>query len=183
MMTIGALIILSLTVLLTNRSSLQYGAIINQTEVDIYSVSLAQSIIEEAAGKAFDHFSATDTAGDGNVITSLSQLSATLGAESDDTLTPTARPTKYFFDDFDDYNSWNATPFYWYISGAPDTFRIRATVFYIDSANPELAVTSKTWHKKIVVRVWPNSIAPWGDKNPRPDTVIMSYIYSYWWFR
>ncbi len=174
-----------MTVLLTNRSSLQYGAIINQTEVDIYAVSLAQSIIEEAAGRAFDHYSATDTAGDGNVITALSQLTinSKLGVESDDTLSPAARPTKYSFDDFDDYNSWNTTPYYWFISGAPDTFRIRATVFYVDSADPTKAVTGPTWHKKIVVRVWPNSIAPWGDKNPKPDTVIMSYLYSYWWFR
>ena len=83
-LTIGALILLGMTVLTTNRSSLQNGAIINQTQVDIYAVSLAEGKIEEASGKAFDHFSSTDTAGDGAVITSLAQLSTTLGKESDD---------------------------------------------------------------------------------------------------
>lgn len=177
LLTIGALVLLSLTVLLTNRSTLQYGTIINQTEIDIYSVSLAQSIIEEAAGKAFDHFSASDTAGNGNVITDVSQLTSTLGKEGDDNYTGGNG-----FDDFDDYNSWYTTPYNWYIAGAPDTFRIQAHVFYVDTANPDQELTTRTWHKKMIVKVWP-TIVPWGDKNARPDTVILSYIQSYWWFR
>lgn len=179
LLTIGALVLLSMTVLLTNRSTLQYGTIINQTEVDIYSVSLAQSIIEEAAGKAFDRFSASDTAGNGNVITALSQLTDWnhLGTEGDDNYTGGSG-----FDDFDDYNAWNATPYNWYMPGAPDTFRIKAEVFYIDTANPDLDIKMRSWHKKMIVKVWP-TIVPWGDANAKPDTVVLSYIQSYWWFR
>jgi hypothetical protein len=178
-LTIGALVLLSFTVLLTNRSSLEYGTIISQTELDIYSVSLAQTIIEEAAGKAFDHFSASDTAGNGNVITSLSQLTEwnRLGTEGDDNYTSHSG-----FDDFDDYNSWYATPYSWYEPGAPDTFHIQAHVFYVDTTNPDVEVMAKKWHKKMIVKVWP-TVTPWGDKNAKPDTVVLSYIQSYWWFR
>ena len=174
--------LLGFTVLLTNRSSLQYGTIISQTEIDIYSVSLAESIIEEAAGKAFDHYSAADTAGNGAVITALSQLTApaSLGKEADDNYTGASG-----FDDFDDYNSWSVTPYVTYVAGV-DSFHIQAQVFYVDTTNPDLKVNTQTWHKKMIVKVWP-TIVPWGETTSsgkaKPDTVTMSYLYSYWWFR
>ncbi len=182
-LTVGALMLLGFTVLITNRSSLQYGTIISQTEIDIYSVSLAESIIEEAAGKAFDHYSATDTAGNGAVITALNQLTAPslLGKESDDDY---SNPNKSF-DDFDDYNSWSTTPYVVYVPGV-DSFHIQAQVFYVDTTNPDLKLSTQTWHKKMIVKVWP-TIVPWGElegsNKAKPDTVTMSYLYSYWWFR
>lgn len=178
----GALILLSFTVLMTNRSSLQYGTIINQTEIDIYSVSLAESIIEEAAGKAFDHYSASDTVASGAVITALTQLTDVnlLGKEADDNYAGLTG-----FDDFDDYNSWYNTPYVMYVAGV-DSFHIKAEVFYVDTTNPDLKLSSRTWHKKMIVKVWP-TIVPWGETTAsglaKPDTVIMSYVYSYWWFR
>ncbi len=174
--------LLGFTVLLTNRSSLQYGTIINQTEIDIYSVSLAQSIVEEAAGKSFDHYSASDTAASGSVITLLTQLTdpSLLGKEADDNYTGATG-----FDDFDDYNSWSVTPNVIYVAGV-DSFHVQAQVFYVDTTNPDLKLNTRTWHKKMIVKVWP-TIAPWGETQAsgksKPDTVIMSYLYSYWWFR
>jgi hypothetical protein len=183
LLTICALIILGLTVLTTNRASLQHGAIITQTEVDIYAVSLAEAKIEEASGKAFDHFSSTDTAGNGYVITALSQLSSPLGKESDDTVSA-GPPMKYFFDDFDDYNYYSGSnPFRLYVDGV-DTFHIQTTVFYVDPAHPDVDAGTRTWHKRMIVKVWP-TVTAWGDSagKARPDTVTMTYIYSYWWFR
>jgi hypothetical protein len=55
-------------------------------------------------------------------------------------------------------------------------------VFYVDTANPDLDVKTRSWHKKMIVKVWP-TMAPWGDQNAKPDTVVLSYIQSYWWFR
>jgi hypothetical protein len=182
-MTIGALMLLGMSVLTTNRASLQHGAIINQTEVDIYAVSLAEAKIEEASGKAFDHFSSTDTAGSGAVITALTQLSSTLGKESDDTVSA-GPPMHYYFDDFDDYNYYSGNnPFRLYVDGV-DTFHIQTTVFYVDTTNPNVDAGTRTWHKKMIVKVWP-TITAWGDSTgkAKPDTVTMSYIYSYWWFR
>jgi hypothetical protein len=182
-LTMGALLLLGFTVLLTNRSSLQFGTVINQTEIDIYSVSLAESIIEEAAGKGFDHYSASDTISSGKVITDLSQLTdpTLLGKETDDSYTESS----HNFDDFDDYNSWSTTPWVTYVPGV-DSFHVKCEVFYVDTANPDLKLSTRTWHKKMIVRVWP-TIAPWGETQAsgkaKPDTVIMSYLYSYWWFR
>jgi hypothetical protein len=179
MLTIGAIILLGMTVLNTNRSSVQHGSIIALTEVGIYASSLAQAKIEEASGRAFDKYSASDTAGSGNVITSLAQLSTVLGKETGDVY-----GTKNGFDDFDDFNYYSGSnPYVLYIPGV-DTFRIRTTVFYVDTSDFNTPVSSPTWHKKMIVKVWP-TITPWGDTkaNSRPDTVTMTYIYSYWWFR
>jgi hypothetical protein len=182
MLTIGAIMLLGVTVLNTNRSSLQHGAIIAVTEVGIYASSLAQAKIEEAESKAFDEFSASDTLGSGDVITDLTQLATTLGRETgevypDDGVHPR-------FDDFDDYNYYSGNnPYRLYVPGV-DTFRIQTTVFYVDTANPQAAAGTRTWHKKMIVKVWP-TVTPWGEDKAqsRPDTVTMSYIYSYWWFR
>ncbi len=176
LLTIGALMILGLTVLSTNRTSLQHGAIIAVTEVGIYATSLAQAKIEEAEGRAFDQYSASDTLGSGNVITDLSQLTTTLGKETGETYPD--------FNDFDDYNYYSGSnPYKLYVPGV-DTFRVQTTVFYVDTANPNAAAGTRTWHKKMIVKVWP-TVSPWGEtkENSRPDTVTMSYIYSYWWFR
>jgi hypothetical protein len=175
-LSLGAVILWSVTVLLTNRASLQHGTIINQTQIDIYAVSLAQAKIEEASGKAFDRYSATDTAGNGNAITALTQLTdpTLLGKETGENYPD--------FNDFDDYNYFSGNnPWKVYVPGV-DTFRVQTTVTYVDTTNPNGTSSFRTWHKKMVVKVWP-TISPWTADNPKPDTVIMTYIYSYWWFR
>ena len=175
-LSLGAVILWSVTVLLTNRASLQHGTIITQTQIDIYAVSLAQAKIEEASGKAFDQCSATDTMGNGNAITSTSQLTdpSLLGKEAGENYPD--------FNDFDDYNYYSGNnPFKVYVPGV-DTFRIQTTVCYVDTTDPAVKLSVRTFHKKMVVKVWP-TISPWTADNPQPDTVVMTYIYSYWWFR
>jgi hypothetical protein len=176
MLTVGAIMLLGITVLNTNRGSLQHGAIIAVTEVGIYASSLAQAKIEEAEGKAFDQFSASDTAGSGKVITALTELSSPLGKEAGDVYPD--------FNDFDDYNYYSGSnPYRLFVPGV-DTFRIQTTVFYVDTSNPNVNAGTRTWHKKMIVKVWP-TVSPWGEDkaHTRTDTVTMSYIYSYWWFR
>jgi hypothetical protein len=175
-MTIGALLLLGSTVLLTNRASLQHGSIITQTEVGIYAISLAQAKIEEASGRAFDSFSASDSAGSGAVITALTELTApaALGKEGGEVYPD--------FNDFDDYNYYSGNnPYKLFVPGV-DSFRIQTTVIYVDTANPDVDAGTRTWHKKLTVKVWP-TVSPWASDTLRPDTVTMSYIYSYWWFR
>ena len=177
LLAIGALVLLGMTVLTTNRSSMQHGTIVNQAEVGLYAVSLAQGKIEEAAGKAFDTWSASDTAGSGAVITSLTQLTSPtlLGKEGAE-----AYPTPGF-DDFDDYNYYGAgkAPYTFYVPGV-DTFYIQTTVVYVDTLAPDTPVATQTWHKKMTVKVWPWS-TPWATGTR--DTITMTYVYSYWWFR
>ncbi len=52
-------------------------------------------------------------------------------------------------------------------------FNIACKVNYVDDNNLDGISTTQTFHKKITVKVWSNSMQ---------DTVVMSSIYSYWNF-
>jgi hypothetical protein len=162
---------------------LQHGAIINQTEVSLYAISLAQAKIEEASGKALDKASASDTSEAGPAITDSSQLTApsSLGKEAGEYYNS---ETDNNFDDFDDYNAFSGNHPYAFFRQGVDSFYIQTTVYYVNPppANPEVNAGTRTWHKRMVVKVWP-TVTPWGGAHPKPDTVTMSYIQSYWWFR
>lgn len=164
-LTIGALILLGTTVLSINRSSLTHGVILQQTEIGLYAISLATGKIEEATGKAFDEFTAPDATGETDVATSTTQLSLTLGKESGETYPD--------FDDFDDFHFFNTNPQTVYIPGV-DSLKIRCEVGYINPSNPDVFTTTRTWHKKMNVYVTGKSTQ---------DTIKVSTIFSYWWFR
>jgi hypothetical protein len=165
LLTIGALVLLGTAIITTNRTSFQHGGILQQTEVGLYAVSLAQGLIEEAAGKAFDTYTAppADTSQDVKVATSTTYFSTTMGPESGEVY-----PN---FDDFDDFNS--ATPRSVNVTGV-GTFEIWAQVFYVTPTNADVNAGSKTWHKRMLVSVVGPSML---------DTVKVPYIFSYWYFR
>jgi hypothetical protein len=166
-LTIGALVLLGSTIVTVNRSSLSHGVILQQTEIGVYAISLAMGMIEEATGKAFDEFTAPDATGETDVATSTTQLTAvtSLGKEGSETYPD--------FDDFDDYNSFNVNPRIVYVPGV-DTMKIRCEVGYVKETNPDVIVNEKTWHKKMTVYV---------TGTVTQDTVKVSTIFSYWWFR
>jgi hypothetical protein len=162
LLSIGALVLLGSVIVSANRSSLQHGVILQQTEIGVYAVSLAIGRIEEATGKSFDEFTAPDDSGDTDTATSLTQLTSTLGPESGEVYPD--------FDDIDDFNNLTTTV---YIAGV-DTMRIHSTVAYVSPSNPDLLLTTRTWHKKLTVYVTGSATR---------DTVRISSIFSYWWFR
>lgn len=167
LLSIGALVLLGTTIVTINRSSLSHGVILQQTEIGVYAVSLAMGVIEEASGKALDTYTAPDSDGNTDVATSTDQLTAPalLGKESGETY-----PN---FDDFDDYNYFNSNPRSVYVPGV-DTMHIRCSVNYVQLSDPDVAVSSRTWHKKMTVYVMGTMTQ---------DTVKVSTIFSYWWFR
>jgi hypothetical protein len=164
-LAIGALVLLGTTILSINRSSLTHGVILQQTEIGLYGVSLATGMIEEATGKAFDEYTAPDAAGETDVATAVTQFTSPtlLGKETGETV----------FDDFDDYNYFNANPKVVYIPGV-DTMKIRCVVGYINPSNPDVFVATQTWHKKMIVYVTGSATQ---------DTIKVATIFSYWWFR
>jgi len=172
MLSIGAVVLLGATVIAVNRSSLQNGTILQQTQIGIYGVSLASSIIEEAAGKAFDANTVDDA------VTSTSSLSTTLGPETGET-TPANSTTQ--FDDFDDYNYLWAHPMKVGATGV-DTFTVKAKVYYVSDANPEVKVTGPTWFKRMDVQVYGSGVADTSRRKygiATGDTIKMSYVFSY----
>jgi hypothetical protein len=173
MLTVLAMILLGITVLTVNNSSLQNGSILTQTQIGIYGISLATSIIEEAAGMAFDQN--TDNA----AVTSTSALSTTLGPESGETTSP---PSALKFNDFDDYNN---LPLGTNVAGV-DSFMTKVKVYYINDANPEVKVLSPTWFKRMDVTVNGTGVADTGRAKrglATGDTIKISYIFSYFQFR
>lgn len=160
MMTVGAMVLLGYTVLMTNRSSLTHGVILQQTEIGVYMISLAISRIEEASGRAFDAASA------GDIVTSTDALTA------GGSFGPADGENYPDFNDFDDYNNFAKIDT---IPGV-DILRVHSTVRYIQPANPDSLLNSstKTFHKRMDVTVTGTSTS---------DTLRMSYIFSYWAFR
>lgn len=153
--------LLGFTVLAVNGTSLQHGTILHQTEIGIYGVSLATSLVEEAQGLAFDEMTTEDA------VTSTGSLTSSLGPESGETTSP-ATTTR--FDDFDDFHNLDMTM----VVEGVDQFRIRARVYYISPSNPDAASASRTWHKRMDV-----TVSSWASS----DTIRTSFIFSYFNFR
>jgi hypothetical protein len=169
MLTALAVVLLGVTVISVNRSSLQNGTILEQTQIGVYGISLASSIIEEASGKPFDEKTVDDA------VSLPSQLSSTLGPEGTEKQTP---DTTKFFDDFDDYNGLKMKVG---VAGV-DTFTIRDTVYYINDTDPNVRVTGPTWFKRMDVRVYGSGVSDTARRKygiATGDTIKMSYIYSY----
>lgn len=155
LLAIGAIILLSILVLGTNNTIISTGNSLNESKFDILATSIGTSIIEEASNKAFDENTIDTTA------EKKGDLSSTLGPEGE---------TRHNFDDFDDYNGY---------AGADSTmpsaiFDYHCKVEYVLSGKPENISGSQTWNKKLTVYITSKSMT---------DTVKLSTVYSYWYFR
>jgi hypothetical protein len=164
---IGALLILSLTILRVNNNILLTDSIMFDSKFGLIANSIATSLIESATEKYFDA-----NTKEGPCLQSA--LTYPLGKEGGET-----NPSN--FDDFDDFNNYPQTD----IANSA-TFYSRCIVSYVNP-NPSVAnslntsVSTRQWHKKLTVYVtWRMNdqnvgIAP-------PDTIKQSTIYSYWFF-
>ncbi len=71
------------------------------------------------------------------------------------------------FNDIDDYNNYTKTD-----SSMPSAvYNIKCFVTYVNPTNPDVAVSTQTWHKRILVQVTSKSMK---------DTVRLSQVFSYW---
>jgi len=158
MITLAAMMLLSLVILRVNNGFLSTNTILMETKFGVLGVSLATSVIEEATGKAFDENT------NGSTVSSVADLS-TLGPDGEvykDDVNP--------FDDFDDYDG-----LVYVDSTMPSArFRISCDVVYVNPASPDSFSGTNTWHKKLTVMVTTQS---------SQDTIEMSTIFSYFYFR
>lgn len=158
LITIAAMMLLSILVLRINSTILNTDTVVQDSKFGLLATSIATSLMEEATSKAFD--TNTDSAN----VTSLSQLTSPsqLGPESGEVY-----PN---FDDVDDYNGYTRID-----SSMPSAvFKDSCVVVYVSSASPDVTSSVATWNKKITVIVTSPSMQ---------DTVRMSTIFSYWYFR
>ncbi|HOI28670.1 MAG TPA: hypothetical protein PLZ15_02835 [Melioribacteraceae bacterium] len=169
LITIGAVFLLSMVILTTNRGLITTNSTMIDNRYGILATSLATSTIEKATGKAFDNN--TDTI----AVTSLTTLTNInyLGIDAGENAT-----NPEGFNDFDDYNCYRTNPkldtLAFEGTNRRIVFRTFCRVDYVSLNNPNSAYNQRTWHKRLIVRV----ISP-----EMTDTIKLSTIYSYWYFR
>ncbi len=158
-LALGAMILLTILITNVNKNSLNTEDVMYDSNFGITATSIASSIIEDASKKYFDNYS--DTTG---AAININDLTAPddLGIETGEDLTDPRT-----FNDFDDYKNYAKTE-----NSMPTAiFHLSCDVYYVDLSDPDLKVNYRTWHKKITVKVWSESMK---------DTISMSQIYSYW---
>ena len=163
LLSIGALLLLSITVLRVNNKILSTDTVLQDSKFGILATSLATSIIEKATKKAFDANTSEDP------VTSVSAL-------TDYPLGPGSwEDPPDSCNDFDDFNGYKDT-----IRNLPSAeFYIECDVYYVNPNNLDGYSSSRTWHKKLDVTVTSPNM---GNNNQR-DSIKLSTIYSYWHFR
>lgn len=159
----GALVLLGTTIITINRMYGRQGDVLMQTEIGVYAISLATSMVEEAAGQNFDEATVNDAV---TLTTSLT-VPNSLGPEAGETTTPASSDN---FDDFDDYNNLTMGMKY----AGVDSFTVKTKVYYVNDSDPTTALTTRTWFKRLDVAVYGTATT---------DTIKMSYIFSYFNFR
>ena len=169
LLTVGAMVLLGFTVLTINSTTLQHGQILTQTKIGIYATSLGISRVEEASGKAFDEASINY---DFNNPTDMNPLSSPGSLGPDDAGEWAHIDSTAYFDDFDDYNLPNHVQTF-YVP-LVDSLFLRSVVWYVDPANPNGTSGGKSWSKKMLATVKAANSA---------DTIKLSYIFSYFYFR
>jgi MSHA pilin protein MshD len=169
LITIGAIFLLTMVILTTNRGLINTNATMIDNRYGILATSLATSMIEKATGKAFDHNSDTTAITSTNSLTNVTSLGIETGEN---------RNNPEDFNDFDDFNCYISNPKLDTVFFAGTERRIIFSTFcrvdYITTSNPNSATNQRTWHKRMIVRV----ISP-----EMVDTIKLSTIYSYWYFR
>ena len=168
LLTIGAMLLLSILVLRVNNTLFNSGTVVTNSKLGLTAISLAQSRLEEIKSKAFDDKTVSAT------VSSTSSLTpaGSLGHESGETY-----PN---FDDIDDYNGFTTTDTVQINPNLPKTgsnveyFRESCSVVYVQSNSPDVTSSSQTWNKKITVSVTNSMMS---------DTITSSTVFSYWVFR
>lgn len=158
LLTIGAMILLSMVILNTNRNYLNTTVYLQETKYGVLATSLATSIIEKAKSLSYDE----ETYGESVSSTSDLTPANLLGPESGETYS-----TFNDFDDFDGYITVDTTEM-------SAVYKISCSVNYVTENQLNGTTNSRTWHKKISIAVTSDFMT---------DTVRMSSIFSYWFFR
>lgn len=177
----GALFLLGIIILSANTTFRENERVVTDSEFGIAAVSLATSLIEEAEGKAFD-----EACTDSGVTTLASLKPKSMFGPGPNEIYRTLDTSKSDYDDLSDFDGFSIE----YVNdstkakiaqyrGESKGFRadylLRSTVEYVvagnGSADLNNASLSRTWHKKLTVKVTSPSSS---------DTLNLSTIISYW---
>lgn len=172
LLSIGALLLLSISILRVNNGILYSDSVMNDSKFAIMANSIATSIIEKAsrirANGQTMHFDENTIL---NQLTDSTQLTSWNSLDKE-----TGELTEEQYDDFDDYNDYTQEDDHY----GSVTFYSRCEVCYVMPNNPDVKLNAKTWHKKLTVAVtWRQNDQSTGFVT---DTIKQSTIFSYWWY-
>ena len=136
MLTMGALVLLSLSSLRFNASVLENSTAQVENKVYLTAFSLADDMIETIKQRSFDQATQDFPTGLGNLTPA-----GSLGPETGETYQT--------YNDIDDYNNYTKTV------SAPhaENYHIWCTVNYVDGTNPDLDITTQSYYKKVTIHV------------------------------
>lgn len=159
LLTLAAMMILTQMAVRINGSILQTQDVMQNSKFGLAAISLATSIIEEANKSAFDENTIDD------------MLVSPTGLTARTSFGPDAGEThRGLYDDFDDWHGFQITD----TTLMSAHYKINCAVNYIDPSNPNVNLSTKSFHKKLTVYVSSVSML---------DTVSITTVYSYWKFR
>lgn len=172
LITVAAIALLSLVILRVNTNLLSTDNVLSMSKVELLATSLATSLVEEANSKSFDAVTFTSPVSSSTSLTAVSDLGSETGE---------VYPV---FNDFDDFKNFRTNPKIDSVEIGPDRYLVFHTycdVNYISESNPEINSTVRTWYKKLDVKV--TSDAMRDESSSVQDTIRLSTIFSYWYFR
>lgn len=148
---VAALFIFALLQLGLTRLLLNNNKTIIRTELDYTAVALAQNIVDQSRGKAFD-----EAAAGAYSLLKVPDDFTDLGPETGEYYP--------YYDDFDDYNSYTRTD-----TTQQGIYETSCRVDYMQESDLSQVSTVKTAHKRLYVQV----------VSETEDTVAVTYIKSY----
>ena len=159
MITLGAMILLTTVILNMNRTISNGEDYLNQTRFGLEAIAITTSMIEEISQLPFDEMS-VDTMKVEKVVTDFTDPN---------NLGPDAGETGLLdFDDVDDFKKFTKVE-----TTQQNIYKVFCDVNYVTNANPDVAVNTRTFYKKISISV----VTPLYD-----DTTRMDYIHGFWYF-
>jgi hypothetical protein len=169
LLTIAALVLLSVALLNFNGTVAQTGNSIESAQDGILETTIATSFLELAQGLAFDevtdssHVAITDV----NDLTSPSLLGPDSSSEN----------TIYTFDDFDDFDGMTLDKD---VSGNWHRYRAQFAVHYVQPDNALQISSTATFLKRMDMKIW--RIMPPLRSSSCSDTLKMSLVMGYFHF-
>jgi hypothetical protein len=151
LLVVGALTLLSTLGLAINSSIVQAYVATYDSEATIDAISIGQAMIDEIVTQGFDSSTVIST-----TLTSPTQCTAVLrlGADIDSEKTLTVPDSEPFksqarFNDIDDYHKYSR------VVSSPrlGNFTVTDTVYYATGTSLDVASSSQTWYKRILVTV------------------------------
>ena len=156
-LSIASIALMGVLVLNMNKSYIEVSdKALYQSDYAIDAISICESYVELAIGKAYDEQTIISATSDLNSLTDKSDL----GPDS-----PEGHNKFYDFNDFDDFNDYKDT-----VNTDRGTFTVSINVRYVDPSNLSKTNVNKSWSKLMTVTVTSQYL-------DRP--VYMQYIYSY----